>query len=254
MKTRIVVVLCGILLAGLVWLGTGIAQQQGATFVKQAMCIACHKAMNKDMVARYLDTKHAQAAPKDGMSPLDIYRRTVGFSSADNSYHEVGVGCQSCHGPGSAHLSAKGAEEKKASIVMPDALKTTQQKLSLCGRCHGDYTADGKPFAEGFRAGDDLFALPGFKLNEVTTPGPFQQLNDLQSSKHSGHDVTCLTCHTAHEAMSAAPQLRKPLPDLCLQCHATAHPCTVKADQIPAGANCATCHMPGGRHTFKVQK
>jgi predicted CXXCH cytochrome family protein len=138
--------------------------------------------------------------------------------------------------------------------VLPLALETPKQKLSLCGRCHGDYTVNDKPFAEGLEPGGDLFALPGFKLNEITTPGPFQQLNELESSKHGEHDVTCLSCHTSHETTAAAPQLRKAVPDLCLECHTDAHKCTVAADKVTEGATCATCHMPGGRHIFKVVK
>lgn len=253
MRTRTIAVVCGVVVTALAILGH-VGAQEPSTYIKNAMCVACHKATNKDMVARYQATKHGTAVPAADMTPRDIYRRSVGFVSADNSYAEAGVGCQTCHGPGSAHMKGKTPDEKKAAILLPSALKTPQQKLSLCGRCHGEYTADGKPFAEGFKPGDDLFALPGFKLTEITTPGPMQQLNELEGSKHGANDVTCLTCHTSHETMAAAPQLRKAVPDLCLDCHKDNHPCTVAADKIPAGANCATCHMPDGRHTFKVQK
>jgi len=54
--------------------------------------------------------------------------------------------------------------------------------------------------------------------------------------------------------MQGKPQLRQAVPDLCLQCHGEAHKCTVPADQVKAGDTCATCHMPHGRHVFKVVK
>jgi predicted CXXCH cytochrome family protein len=234
-------------------LHSGLAQVT-ATYSKNAMCIACHKATAKDMIERYQATKHGQVKLVEGMSPVDVYRRSVNFKAADCTYSEAGVGCQACHGPGSAHLKGKTDAEKQAAIVRPQLLKTPQQKLSLCGRCHGDYTVGGQPFSESFKAGDDLFALEGFKLNEVTTPGTFTVLNDFMTSKHAAADTTCITCHTSHQTTEGEHQLRKKLPDLCLDCHATAHQCTVAADQIPAGANCATCHMPGGRHLFKVTK
>lgn len=245
-------VLIGLLVLMILAMAWG--QDTPQPLIKNAMCIACHKGRNPGLVDRYAATKHGQAVIKEDMAPVDIYRRSVGFKSADNSYYEKGVGCQSCHSPGAAHLKAKGDEEKKATMQRVDALEKPTQKLSVCGRCHGDYTINGKPFAEGFKVGDDLFTMEGFKLSEITKPGPFQQLNELESSKHGEHDVTCITCHTSHEEIAAKPQLRQPVPDLCLQCHAQAHQCTVKADQIPAGANCATCHMPEGRHIFKVQK
>jgi len=244
---------CIVLLAATA-LHNSVAQEAAATYKKNAMCIACHKATNKALVERYQATKHATAVLAADMKPVDIYRRSVGFVAADNSYSEAGVGCQACHGPGSAHLTAKTPDDKKAAIVRPQLLKTSAQKISLCGRCHGDYTVDGKPFVESFKAGDDLLAVPGFKLNEVTTPGSFTVLNDFMTSKHATHDVVCITCHTAHETMAGERQLRKKLPELCLDCHTDAHKCTVAADQIPAGATCATCHMPGGRHVFAVKK
>jgi len=133
-----------------------------------------------------------------------------------------------------------------------DELETPRQKLSVCGRCHGEYTVGDQPFAAEFKTGDDLFAREDFKLAEITTPGPFQQLNELESSKHGEHDVTCITCHTSHEETEAKPQLRQAMPELCLQCHGEEHPCTVAPEQIPEGATCATCHMPEGRHVFAV--
>lgn len=223
--------------------------QQGATYIKNAMCIACHKTTHKEVVENYQASKHAQAKPAEGMSPADIYRRVVGFNAADNTYYEAGVGCQACHGPGSAHMKGKTNEEKQAAIVRPQLLDTPQKKTSLCGRCHGDYTVDGKSCAANFTPGDDLFAMPGFKLNDVTTPGTFTILNDFMGSKHAQKDVTCITCHTPHGASEAEPSLRKKLPDQCLQCHADAHKGTDRAT-----ANCATCHMPGGRHLFVPPK
>jgi predicted CXXCH cytochrome family protein len=223
-------------------------------WVKGLMCLACHKALNKELVERYKSTKHAKAEPTEKMDPVDIYRRCVGFNPADSTYFEPGVGCQACHGPGAAHLAAKSKEDKLATMPRPDQLKTPHQKLSLCGRCHGQYTVGGQPFVTDFKPGDDLFAMEGFKLADVEKPAPFQQLNDFMHSKHADNDVTCITCHTSHEPFAGEPQLRKAVPDLCLQCHANAHQCKKPQAEWPEKATCVTCHMPDGRHTFAVQK
>ena len=223
-------------------------------WVKGMLCLACHKSLNKELVERFQTTKHSKVQPDEKMSPLDLYRRSVGFNAADSTYFEAGLGCQTCHGPGSAHLAAKGNDEKLATMPRPDQLKTANQKLSICGRCHADYTYKGQPFAPDFRPGDDLIKDPDFKLNEVTKPADFQQLNDFMHSKHAQNDITCITCHTSHEQMTEDHQLRKPVPDVCLQCHATAHPCKLPEAQWPKDSTCVTCHMPGGRHVFAVQK
>lgn len=242
---------------GVVGLALGLAlvhaDETPPTYVKSMLCIACHKGMNKALVERFQSTKHAQVAPTDDMAPVDVYRRSIGYNPADKTYYDKGVSCQACHGAGSAHTKAK-AEDKKTTMVRIDELATPQQKLSVCGRCHGQYTLGEATFDANFKVGDNLFTKEGFKLTEIKQPGPFQQLNELESSKHGEHDVTCITCHTAHEDTEAKPQLRKPVPELCLQCHGTAHQCKVAPAQIKDGDTCATCHMPGGRHVFQVKQ
>ncbi len=252
---RIVACLAAALVAlGLLGHATLADETEPNAYVKGTFCLACHGVLNKDLVARYKETKHAKVEIKDDMQPVDIYRRSVGFNPADNTYLEGKVGCQDCHGPGQIHLRAK-TEDKKATMepFLPTNLKTPRQKLSVCGRCHGQYTVKGQPFVADFKPGMDIFALEGFKLAEVKGAGPFQQLNDLESSKHGQNDVTCITCHTAHEEMAAQPQLRKPVPQLCLDCHATKHPCKVDPEGKGDKGTCVTCHMPDGRHIFAVK-
>ena len=229
------------------------AQDDGPGWAKPALCLACHKVLTKDIVLRFDETKHAQAEPAEGMAPADIARRSLGFNPADNSYVAAGIGCQTCHGPGSVHVKSK-PDQKKATKVGLDKLKTPDLKLSVCGQCHGQYTVGGKPFAAGFKAGDDLFAVEGLQLAEAPQPGLFSRLNEFMASKHKDHDVTCITCHTSHEETAAEPLLRKKLPELCLDCHQTERQCQVSPAQYPDGATCATCHMDERRHSFAAKK
>jgi len=113
-------------------------QDAAPSYVKNAMCIACHKGHNPGLMDRYQATEHAKAVPEEGMAPVDIYRRSVGFKSADNSFYEKGVGCQSCHDAGAAHLKARGDEGKKATRHALAELKKQTQKLSVRGHCHGE--------------------------------------------------------------------------------------------------------------------
>lgn len=250
---RRIVIGCAVVLTGLAVLGHGIAQENLATYIKGAMCVACHKAKNKELVELFLETKHAKAKPEEGMKGLDVYRRVVCFNPADDTFLEPGVGCQACHGPGSDHMKGKTDEERKATMKPLPKLETPHQKLSVCGRCHGVYTVGDKALVEDFRVGDetkgDLWKLEGFKLAEVTEPGKFQQLNEFMGSNHAAHDVTCITCHTAHQEIKAEHQLRKAVPELCLDCHKEHHKDVTV--EIPEGATCVACHMPNGMHTFK---
>lgn len=67
---------------------------------------------------------------------------TTGFSAKDDqgtysfARQEGGIGCESCHGPGSKHVAAQG----QGNIVNPAKLGTVQQE-QLCGQCHSRVTS-----------------------------------------------------------------------------------------------------------------
>lgn len=235
-------------LLGMVVFHSSLAQCVPPRYVQEKFCVACHRSLNPCLPDRYCATKHAQAAPTADMKPVDVYRRSVGYNAADNGYCAAGVGCQDCHGAGSSHLRV-GNAYKSSCIVLPSRLNQ-HQVLSLCGRCHGDYTVDGAPFAADFQPGDDLLAMKGFKLNSVTATGSYVVLNDFMASKHAASNVSCLACHTAHGQIGGKPELHKAVPELCLGCHKDPHKGSTKAPEIPAGVSCTDCHMPDGSHTF----
>lgn len=223
-----------------VLLGGCASRGAGPRYVRDTLCIGCHHLLNKDLVEQYQVTSHATTVPAAGTAAADAYRRTVG--------------CQACHGPGSQHVRAKGQEQQIATIIGPHALTSTRQKLSLCGRCHGQYSVAGQPFAAGFTPGDDLLGTPGFQLAKPPRRGPFQELNECLQSPHPAHDVTCLGCHVSHRAPARQPLLRKALPGLCLDCHARPHAGSSAAERSRAAGDCIGCHMPGGSHTFRARQ
>ena len=161
-------------------------------------------------------------------------------------YTEMGVGCEACHGPGSEHASG----DKKA-IVNPKNLDFAKQNM-VCGKCHsaGKDISGKYAFPVNFRPGDDLTKY--FVDAKPTAPGRNQQYSEWITSKHATLNIGCTNCHDPHGVASIGPdQLRKPINDLCLGCHAT----TIKslAEHAPSAgpdATCATCHMPNGVHTF----
>jgi hypothetical protein len=84
-----------------------------------------------------------------------------------DEWSEVSVGCEACHGPGANHLSAKGADKKKA--IFNPARVSVEAQSKVCGICHirsenEQYkTAQGNPredlpapkVGESYKAGDD---------------------------------------------------------------------------------------------------
>ncbi|MHB9130087.1 MAG: cytochrome c3 family protein [Armatimonadota bacterium] len=228
-----------------------------AKYITSTKCKLCHKAQ----YAAWDKTKHAsfktacpwEADKTKAPAPEDVYRHVTGFNPATNTWAEKGVSCEACHGPGSAHMPAP-KDQRKATIIMPDDLATPGQKASVCGRCHGQYTVDGKRYAAKFLPGMDLAKMEGIKFDEVQPGKPMQELNELMTSKHYAKGVVCTTCHVSHDPAATAPhQLKKPVTEQCMSCHKDITMAN-HAPKAPADATCATCHMPKGAHTFVAPK
>ena len=228
------------------------AYLEHATYIKSTMCKMCHSPVYK----AWLETTHAKfnaKLPWEGSETTppveEVYRHVTGYNPATKTWSEKGITCEACHGPGSEHFKAPMAEKGKF-IVNPAKLATPAQKVSICGRCHGQYTIDGQHAALNYKAGQNLLATEGFKLEPVDLGKPMDEMNEFVTSKHyASGKVTCNTCHTAHTAGAQEHMLKKPIVELCMGCH-TDKVMAKHAPNAPAGATCATCHMPKGVHTF----
>lgn len=215
------------------------ARQQNWNF----MCADCHS----------IDVR------KNYDAAADAYRTT---------WTEISVGCEACHGPGSAHLEwardhgkdpamglAVKLDERRGASWLPDAKtgnaarsapRDSNREIEVCTQCHSRRAQ----IAEGYHAGKPFldFYLPslltaplyhadGQQRDEVYTWGSF-----LQSRMHA-KGVTCSDCHEPHGG-----KLRAASPDaMCLACHA-AERFAVSAHHLHAagsrGASCVACHMP----------
>lgn len=259
----------GILACALLGVGIGIAVGEEetpkpapyldkATYVgmDKGKCRMCHspeaKAWDKTrhaLIAQEADKFDAEKVPADM-----LYRYTTGFN-ADKTHVDKGNTCEGCHGPGSEHKLATPKAERPNTITNPEKMKTEGQKLSLCGRCHGQYTYNGQRMVLNFKPGQDLLKTEGFKLDAVKPNGKFQEMNEIVGSEHFKNGVACITCHDSHSKVEQTDKaakefsLKKPIVELCTGCHAKI---TMKehAPAAAADATCATCHMPNGAHTF----
>jgi predicted CXXCH cytochrome family protein len=183
--------------------------------------------------------------PVDGATQC-IGCHTTGLDVKTNTSVQMGVGCESCHGPGGDHVSSP----KKTTIVNPSTLEPAK-KAMVCGQCHsvGKDLSGKYAFPIGFRPGDDLSKC--LVDAKPTTAGRNQQYSEWVTSKHATMGVTCTNCHDPHNTSANEAQLKKPVTELCLGCHAAKiKDLATHAPSAPAGATCATCHMPDGRHTF----
>src|SRR5262245_14011324 len=174
---------------------------------------------------------------------------------------EINVSCQSCHGPGAAHVAwakSKTPADKtgpRYGLAVDFARLDPHAKVETCAMCHsrrseltGTFDA-GRPFMDQFlpanlRAG--FYYADGQQEDEVYAFGSFRQ------SKMYRLGVTCTDCHDAH-----CGKLKAEGNAVCTQCHSPTgdrrFPTAVRLFDDPShhhhppsskGAQCTSCHMP----------
>lgn len=170
-------------------------------------------------------------------------------------YHAraLGVDCESCHGPGAAHLAFRETAASGRDPILDFGALSRERALMACLRCHME-AEDVEP---GFEVGADVleFRTPTLLTDpERVDPyaRPVELIYDgvpfLASRCATEGALTCLTCHDPHGSEHPS-QLRRPPTDdtTCTTCHTEigqdprAH---THHDPAGAGGRCVACHMP----------
>jgi predicted CXXCH cytochrome family protein len=198
-------------------------------------------------------------------APLCDGCHSVNFNIDTKQPAEWNVGCEQCHGAGSAHV----ANPVAATILNP-ARQNFVQANDTCIQCH----SQGQPLTNpikgqyydwpvGYHAGlllSDFWKLEPHKLGETTfTHFPDgtahknrMQGNDFVQSLMYNRGVTCFSCHDPHGTQNDA-MLRKPASEICASCHSPNNqngPHTATLEEHThhaagsAGSQCVACHMP----------
>ncbi len=174
------------------------ASAQANGYVGEETCLTCHE-----------DKKAINGTPH-GMS---------GNAKTPAATH----GCESCHGPGQAHVDGGG---DKTKIRMFETL-TPSEASAVCTTCHN--------------RGDHLM---------------------WDSSAHESRGVACTTCHSVHSFKSAKAQLKKAtISETCATCHRDKVMKTKRSAHMPVSNDpnrpsshmeCTTCHSPHGSANEKM--
>ncbi len=141
---------------------------------------------------------------------------------------ELGVRCEVCHGPGSAHMEAvlQGEEERARKLIDNPNRLSPEELNKMCGTCH----RTGKEWTEAD------WKIPF----SVRHQPPY--LSRSQCFQKSNETLSCLTCHDLHEGV------RRNQPayynQRCTTCHNDENnpPMSICEERQPA--DCIRCHMP----------
>jgi DmsE family decaheme c-type cytochrome len=167
-KNMALLALAAILLFICGWLPDAGAQENAASkpsendaqYVGSEVCKSCHEEVHQKFSA----SPHAHLLSEKNVM--------VGNVEAH--------GCESCHGPGSAHVEGGG---DKTKIVKFSDL-TPEKASAQCQQCHQD--------------GDH---------------------SNFGRSAHLQNGIGCNSCHSVHEAKAKRSLLREDSPKLCYSCH-----------------------------------
>jgi hypothetical protein len=200
----------------------------------------------------------------------------------DSRVAELGIACEACHGPASAHLERHAWPLRRVlagvlgagddSIAHPGRLDPGRH-ADVCGRCHGNRIAADLPAVlergDGFLPGEPLSSVSRPILREATLAGepgrPFAprfwpdgtprlsayeyQALLLSPCHEDGAGLSCGDCHTMHGPQPAM-QLwaRHDTSAVCQRCHAPASLSDAAAagghGRHGAAVGCDGCHLP----------
>ncbi|HEX3756350.1 MAG TPA: c-type cytochrome [Rhizomicrobium sp.] len=197
--------------------------------------------------------------------PLCDGCHSVNFNINTQQPGEWNVGCEQCHGAGSAHV----VHPTVANILNP-ARQNYVQANDTCIQCHSQGQPLSNPikgkyydWAVGYHAGlrlADFWKLEPHKLGKTsfthfpdgTAHKNRMQGNDFVQSLMYTRGVTCFSCHDPHGTNNDA-MLRKPINDVCMSCHGLnaqngPHAASLEAHTHhkpgSPGSQCVACHMP----------
>jgi Cytochrome c554 and c-prime len=181
------------------------------------------------------------------------YIKPLSLDPATNRYDKstllTGISCETCHGPGSAHIAMRqagvaGTQKLPGSGVVNPATFSRDRQIDLCALCHSGAQQDPLAPAFSYKPGTPLDSyLRPLAVAEDSHPDVHaNQVGLLKKSRcfASSGTMTCSTCHQMHapERPAASYSVQ------CLGCH-KAESCGMAKKLGPKiKSNCIDCHMP----------
>jgi DmsE family decaheme c-type cytochrome len=167
--------------------------RQTAGYVGVAECTSCHELQARG----YRGSPHARAW--DARAPA------------------AAQGCETCHGPGRAHVDDPGAKGAIRNFLV----LAPREVSDVCTSCHN---------------------------REVHA--------QWQGSTHDSRNITCITCHSVHTPKSEKAQLKRAtVVEVCAQCHRDKAAKLQRSAHMPVREgkmDCSSCHNQHGSTNVRL--
>jgi DmsE family decaheme c-type cytochrome len=210
-------------------------QAPPAGYAGSDACVVCHT----DQETSLKGTAHGQA--RNPRSPA------------------AGLGCESCHGPGQAHVDddAKGKIRKFAAMTPAESSQTCltchnrgnhagwegsghERRNLSCATCHSVHSPKS-------------FERQLVKANETAVCAQCHRVQVTKTERAVAHmpvregKMSCSSCHNPHGSINNVKGLKAgtSVSESCMTCH-TEMRSPVLWEHAPVKENCATCHDPHG--------
>lgn len=200
----------------------------------------------------------------------------------DSEVAELGIACETCHGPGGTHAAANRNPLRRYGLHWgntPDTTINNPRRLApdraaeVCGQCHGqrqparlDMATEWLKKGPSYRPGDVLAEHVSLIWQDTPVPAgdanlfrlrfwkdgtprlsAYEMQGLLQSDCYTKGGATCIGCHEAHGGTPAGMITEENRAGAsCVGCHqdATALPAHAAHAKASPTTNCVDCHMP----------
>ena len=229
-------------------------------YVGSETCITCHQ----DQEHRFKNTPMGKVMLAHPRTP------------------EEALGCESCHGPGRAHVEAGGGKDTIPMRFGKDSPNSGAEKNAVCETCHSRGTHlfwKGSPhesrglacvdchqvkqviqvsLSSESRYSSPLSDVRGVKKSQPELCLQCHQMRraQLQRSSHMPYregKVTCTSCHNPHGTPNPKQLIQSTTNENCLSCH-TERRGPFLWEHPPVMENCANCHEPHGTNNPQLLK
>jgi DmsE family decaheme c-type cytochrome len=210
---------------------------QDGQYAGQEQCVACHE----ETVVKFRESIHGQK----------------GFEKRSNH------SCETCHGPGKAHVDAGGGKGTMTTVKSLSKDKQSEMCLSCHDRGAKSDWAGSLHETRGLACQDchavhSPAAEPQLKAAETDLCLTCHKQKQSQFFRPSHHPIKegkmeCSSCHDPHAVQEGKLVDQAAVTEKCYECHAEKRG-PFLWEHIPVREDCMSCHEPHGSNHMKMLK